>query len=52
VGGNAQGFETHAGEDLWVIENGKAQPAGRATHPVGSRLVVGPLVVDVVGGAS
>jgi hypothetical protein len=52
VGGNAQGFETHAGEDLWMIEDGKALPAGTATHPVGSRLVIGPLVVDVVGGAS
>jgi hypothetical protein len=52
IGGNSQGFETHAGEDLWVIENGKAAPAGTATHPIGSRLVIGPLVVDVVGGAS
>jgi hypothetical protein len=52
VGGNPQGFETHSGEDLWVLNGGKASPAGRATWPVGSRLVVGPLVVDVVGGLS
>jgi hypothetical protein len=49
VGANPQGFETHAGEDLWMLHGGKAVPAGRATHPPGSRLVIGPLVVDVVG---
>jgi hypothetical protein len=52
IGGNPQGFETHGGEDLWMINEGKAAPAGTATHPVGSRLVVGPLVVDVVGGGA
>jgi hypothetical protein len=50
VGANAQGFETHAGEDLWILADGKATPAGRATHPPGSRLVVGPLVLEVTGG--
>ncbi len=49
VGANPQGFETHSGEDLWVLAGGKASPAGRATHPPGSRLVIGPLVVDVMG---
>lgn len=48
IGGNPQGFETHSGEDLWILAGGKAQPAGRATHPPGSRLVIGPLVVDVM----
>jgi hypothetical protein len=52
VGGNPQGFETHGGEDLWIIENGKAVPAGTATHPAGSRLVIGPLIVDVIGGGA
>jgi hypothetical protein len=52
VGSNPQGFETHAGEDLWVIADGKAVAAGRATHPPGTRLVIGPLVVDVAGGQS
>jgi hypothetical protein len=52
IGGNAQGFETHAGEDLWVLADGKAKPAGRATHPAGSILVVGPLVLEVAGEAS
>jgi hypothetical protein len=50
VGGNAQGFETHGGDDLWIFDNGKVAPAGKATHPIGSRLIIGPLVVDVVGG--
>jgi hypothetical protein len=50
IGANAQGFETHAGEDLWTLTDGKAAAAGRATHPPGSRLVIGPLVVDVTGG--
>jgi hypothetical protein len=52
VGANPGGFETHAGEDLWMLADGKAQPAGRATHPPGSVLVIGPLVVEVMGGQS
>jgi hypothetical protein len=50
VGSNAQGFETHGGADLWVLDAGKAKPAGQVTWPVGTRLVIGPLVVDVTGG--
>jgi hypothetical protein len=50
VGANPQGFETHAGEDLWTLIDGKAASAGRATHPPGARLVIGPLVVEVAGG--
>jgi hypothetical protein len=52
IGGNAQGLETHSGEDLWTLDGQKAMAAGRATHPIGSRLVIGPLVVEVVGGAA
>ncbi len=50
VGGNPQGFETSGGADLWRLDGGKASPAGEATWPPGSRLVVGPLVVEVAGG--
>ena len=50
VGGNAGGFETHGGADLWMLDGGKAKPAGQATWPPGSRIVVGPLVVEVAGG--
>jgi len=50
VGGNPQGFETHGGADLWRLDGAKPSPAGQATWPPGSRLVVGPLVVEVVGG--
>jgi hypothetical protein len=49
VGANAQGFETHAGEDLWTLAEGTAAAAGRATHPPGTVLVIGPLVVEVTG---
>lgn len=50
VGGNPGGFETLGGADLWRLDGSKASPAGEATWPPGSRLVIGPLVVEVVGG--
>ncbi len=52
VGGNAGGLETHGGGDLWVLDAGKARPAGTVTWPPGSRLAIGPLVFDVVSDAA
>lgn len=50
VGGEANGLRTHGGTDLWAIEGGKPRAAGQQLWPPGSRLVIGPLVVDVVEG--
>jgi hypothetical protein len=48
IGPGTNALRVQAGGDIWNLTGGKPVPAGSGDVAPGQRLVIGPLVVDVM----